>query len=181
MWRRTGTTRSRAARIVPCPGRSNNWIQALISWQNELDPDAAEFVDTLKIDMFTGQVFVFSPRGDIVDLPPGSTPVDFAYRVHTELGHRTIGAKVNGRMVPLDTELKTGDKVEILTTKVAHGPGRDWLTFVGSANARQKIRQWFKRQKREENIARGRELLETELHKLGRVASARSARQHCPM
>jgi GTP pyrophosphokinase len=154
-------------RSASLPQPLNDWIQALISWQQELNPDAAEFVDTLKTDMFTGQVFVFSPRGDVIDLPSGSTPVDFAYRIHTELGHRTIGAKVNGLMVPLDATLKTGDRVEILTTKLAHGPGRDWLSFVGSANARQKIRQWFKRQDRDVNIARGREMLDAELQKLG--------------
>lgn len=154
-------------RSASLPQPLNDWIQALISWQHELNPDAAEFVDTLKTDMFTGQVFVFSPRGDVIDLPASSTPVDFAYRIHTELGHRTIGAKVNGLMVPLDTTLNTGDRVEILTTKLAHGPGRDWLSFVGSANARQKIRQWFKRQDRDVNIARGREILDAELQKLG--------------
>jgi len=149
------------------PQPLSSWIQALISWQEELNPDAAEFVDTLKTDMFTGQVFVFSPRGDILDLPTGSTPIDFAYRVHTELGHRTIGARVNGQMVPLHSELHTGDKVEILTTRLSHGPSRDWLTLARTANARQKIRQWFKRQNRDENIARGRELLDTELQRLG--------------
>jgi guanosine-3',5'-bis(diphosphate) 3'-pyrophosphohydrolase len=149
------------------PQSLSDWIQALMQWQEEIDPDASEFVDTLKTDMFTGQVFVFSPRGDIIDLPTGSTPVDFAYRIHTELGHRTIGAKVNGLMVPLDSPLQTGDRVEILTTKQAHGPGRDWLSFVRSANARQKIKQWYKRQDRDDNIARGREILDNELHKLG--------------
>ncbi|HEX6508117.1 MAG TPA: RelA/SpoT family protein, partial [Chloroflexota bacterium] len=155
-------------------GRSDNlpqpladWIQALKQWQNELNPDAAEFVDTLKLDMFTGQVFVFSPRGDIIDLPTGSTPIDFAYRIHTELGHRTIGAKLNGVMVSLDTALHTGDRVQILTTKTANGPSRDWLSFVRTSNARQKIRQWFKRQNREENIARGKEILDAELQRLG--------------
>lgn len=148
------------------PQNLNAWIQSLIAWQNELNPDAAEFVDTLKTDMFTGQIFLFSPRGDIIDLPTGSTPIDFAYRIHTELGHRTIGAKVNGNMVPLDTALKTGDRIEILTTKQAHGPGREWLRFAVTANARQKIRQWFKRQDREENVARGREVLEAELQRL---------------
>jgi GTP pyrophosphokinase len=117
--------------------------------------------------MFTGQVFVFSPRGDIIDLPTGSTPIDFAYRIHTELGHRTIGAKVNGQMVPLHSELHTGDRVEILTTRLSHGPSRDWLNLARTSNARQKIRQWFKRQNRDENIARGRELLDTELQRLG--------------
>ncbi|MBV9282948.1 MAG: bifunctional (p)ppGpp synthetase/guanosine-3',5'-bis(diphosphate) 3'-pyrophosphohydrolase [Chloroflexi bacterium] len=154
-------------RSASLPQPLADWIQQLIAWQNELNPDAAEFVDTLKTDVFSGQVFVVSPRGDIIDLPRGSTPIDFAYRIHTELGHRTIGAKVNGLMVPLDSELQTGDRVDILTTKTAHGPGRDWLSFARSANARQKIRQWFKKQDREENIARGREILETELRKLG--------------
>ncbi|GAC1462253.1 MAG: bifunctional (p)ppGpp synthetase/guanosine-3',5'-bis(diphosphate) 3'-pyrophosphohydrolase [Chloroflexota bacterium] len=149
------------------PQPLSDWIQALMSWQKELNPDAAEFVDTLKMDMFSGQVFVFSPRGDIIDLPAGSTPVDFAYRIHSDVGNRCIGAKVNGMMVPLDAQLQTGDRVTILTTKVAHGPGRDWLSFVASANARQKIRQWFKKQNREENIARGRDLLDSELQKLG--------------
>jgi len=149
------------------PEPMSGWIQALIAWQDELNPDAAEFVDTLKSDMFTGQVFVFSPRGDIIDLPHGATPIDFAYRIHTELGHRTIGAKVNGLMVSLDTPLETGDRVQILTTKLAHGPGGDWLTLARTANARQKIRQWFKKQNREDNIARGRDLLENEIRKLG--------------
>jgi GTP diphosphokinase / guanosine-3',5'-bis(diphosphate) 3'-diphosphatase len=149
------------------PQPLSDWIQALMQWQNELNPDAAEFVDTLKMDMFTGQVFVFSPRGDIIDLPTGATPVDFAYRIHTELGHRTIGAKVNGVMVSLDTPVHTGDRIQILTTKTANGPGRDWLSFVRTANAKQKIRQWFKRQDREENIARGREILDGQLQKLG--------------
>jgi len=149
------------------PQPFNDWIQALSTWQKELNPDAAEFVDTLKLDMFSGQVFVFSPRGDIIDLPVGSTPVDFAYRIHTDVGNRCIGAKVNGLMVPLDTVLRIGDRVTILTTKVAHGPSRDWLAFVGSANARQKIRQWFKKQNRDENIARGREMLDVELQRLG--------------
>jgi len=146
-----------------------DWIQALIAWQRELNPDAAEFVETLKTDMFGGQVFVFSPAGDIVDLPAGSTPLDFAYKIHTELGHRTIGAKVNNLMVSLDTPLTTGDRVEILTTKAAHGPSRDWLKFVQSSNARQKIKQWFKRQNRDENVARGREMLDAELQKLAQL------------
>lgn len=152
------------------PQPLSDWIQALISWQKDMNPDAAEFVDTLKTDLFTGQVFVFSPRGDIVGLPAGSTPIDFAYRIHSELGHRCIGCRVNGSMVPLDTTLRNGDRVEILTTKVAHGPSRDWLTFVHSSNARHKIRQWFKRQNREENIARGREILDAEMQKLAHTS-----------
>jgi GTP diphosphokinase / guanosine-3',5'-bis(diphosphate) 3'-diphosphatase len=149
------------------PQPLTDWLHALKSWQQDLNPDATEFVDALKTDLFTGQVLVYSPRGDIIDMAAGSTPVDFAYRIHTDLGNRCIGAKVNGMMVPLSYQLQTGDRVAILTTKAAHGPGRDWLSFVGTANARQKIRQWFNKQNREENIARGREMLESELRKLG--------------
>jgi GTP pyrophosphokinase len=148
------------------PTALTTWISMLRTWQEELTQNATEFVDAVKFDVFQDQVFVSSPKGDIIDLPARSTPVDFAYRVHTELGHRCIGAKVNGIMVPLDYQLQNGDRVEILTTKTAHGPGRDWLNFVASASAREKIRQWFKRQDRDANIARGRELVERELGRL---------------
>jgi len=148
------------------PAALTTWITMLRSWQEELTQNATDFVDTVKIDVFQDQVFVSSPKGDIIDLPARSTPVDFAYRVHTQLGHRCIGAKVNGIMVPLDYQLQNGDRVEILTTKTPHGPGRDWLNFVASASAREKIRQWFKRQHRDENIARGRDLIERELGRL---------------
>ena len=148
------------------PAALTHWISMLRSWQEELTQNATEFVDTLKFDVFADQVFVSSPKGDIYDLPAKSTPVDFAYRVHTLLGHRCIGAKVNGIMVPLDYQLQNGDRVEILTTKTAHGPGRDWLNFVASASAKEKIRQWFKRQHRDENIMRGRDLVERELSRL---------------
>jgi GTP pyrophosphokinase len=148
------------------PPALTTWITMLRSWQEELTQNATDFVDTVKFDVFQDQVFVSSPKGDIYDLPARSTPVDFAYRVHTELGHRCIGGKVNGIMVPLDYQLQNGDRVEILTTKTPHGPGRDWLNFVASASAREKIRQWFKRQHRDENITRGRELVERELGRL---------------
>jgi GTP diphosphokinase / guanosine-3',5'-bis(diphosphate) 3'-diphosphatase len=151
---------------VALPETLTEWVKSLTSWQQELGQDAADFVDTLKVDMFGGEVFVFSPKGDVIDLPAGSTPVDFAYRIHTDVGNRCMGAKVNGIMVPLSHELKTGDRVEILTTKVARGPGRDWMTFVKTASAKQKIRQWFKKQNREENVARGRDLLDHELQRL---------------
>jgi GTP diphosphokinase / guanosine-3',5'-bis(diphosphate) 3'-diphosphatase len=152
------------------PDTLTEWVKSLTSWQQEMGQDAADFVDTLKVDMFGGEVFVFSPRGDVIDLPAGSTPVDFAYRIHTDVGNRCIGAKVNGIMVSLSHELNTGDRVEILTTKIARGPGREWSSFVKSASARQKIRQWFKRQNREENLARGRELLDHELKRLDQRA-----------
>ena len=148
------------------PDTLTAWVKSLTSWQQELGQDASDFVDTLKVDMFGGEVFVFSPRGDVIDLPVGSTPVDFAYRIHTDIGNRCIGAKVNGIMVPLNHELQTGDRVEIMTTKIARGPGRDWQSFVRTASARQKIRQWFKIQNREENLSRGRDLLDHELKRL---------------
>jgi GTP pyrophosphokinase len=148
------------------PPSLTDWIKALVTLQDEAKQNATEFVDTLKFDVFQDQVFVLSPKGDILDLPAHSTPVDFAFRIHTELGYRTLGARVNDRMVPLDYQLQNGDRVEILTTKTANGPGRDWLNFVATSSAREKIRQWFKRQRRDENIARGRELLEHELQRL---------------
>ncbi len=145
-----------------------SWLRLLMEWQKEVT-DAESFVDAVKVDIFQDEVFVFSPKGDVLNLPAGSTPVDFAYRIHTEVGHRCIGAKVNGRMVPLDYELKNGEIVEILTTKAPHGPSRDWLTFVKSASARERIRKWFKSQRREENVAKGRDLLEKELHRMHRL------------
>jgi len=145
------------------------WLRGLMEWRQEL-ADAREFVDSLKTDLFPKQVYVLTPRGDIIDLPDGATPIDFAYRIHTEIGERCRGAKVNGKLVPLNYRLQSGDQVEILTTKKG-GPSRDWLNphlgYVVTSRARQKIRQWFKRQEREENIAEGREILEKELKRLG--------------
>jgi len=146
------------------------WLRQLIDWHRELS-GAEEFLESVKTDIFIDQVFVFSPKGEIKDLPKGSTPLDFAYRIHTELGHHCIGAKVNGRMVPLDYQLHNGDIVEILTTKRDKGPTRDWLSphlgYTKTSHAREKIRQWFKKQERAENIEHGRELLEKELKQLG--------------
>jgi guanosine-3',5'-bis(diphosphate) 3'-pyrophosphohydrolase len=147
------------------------WLRLLMEWQKEVS-DAESFVDAVRVDLFQDEVFVFSPKGDVYNLPAGSTPVDFAYRVHTEVGHRCIGAKVNGRMVPLDYELRNGEIVEILTTKAPHGPSRDWLGFVKSASAKERIRKWFKSQAREENVAKGRDLLEKELHRMHRLTLA---------
>src|SRR5918912_1060403 len=149
-----------------------SWLRLLMEWQKEVT-DAESFVDAVKIDIFQDEVFVFTPKGDVINLPAGSTPVDFAYRIHTEVGHRCIGAKVHGRMVPLDYQLKNGEIIEVLTSKAAaHGPSRDWLNFVKSASARERIRRWFKSQRREENIAKGRDLLEKELHRMHRLALA---------
>ncbi len=148
------------------------WIRQLMEWQREV-ADATEFVEGLKLDVFQDQVFVFTPKGEVKDLPAGSTPLDFAYRIHTDVGHRCIGAKVNNRLVPLDYKLRNGDIVEIVTTKAAHGPSRDWLSIVRTTHAREKIRQWFKRQQREENIAHGREALDRELRRLARTSLER--------
>ena len=126
------------------------WLRLLMEWQKEV-LDAEQFVDAVKVDIFEDEVFVFTPKGDVLNLPAGSTPVDFAYRIHTEVGHRCIGAKVNGRMVPLDYALSNGEIVEVLTTRSPHGPSRDWLNFVKSASAKERIRKWFKSQRRDEN------------------------------
>ena len=145
-----------------------SWLRSLLEWQNDLG-DAESFLDTVKVDLFQDEVYVFTPKGDVLNLPADSSPVDFAYRIHTEVGHRCIGAKVNGRMVPLDYELKNGEIVEILTSKGPHGPSRDWLNFVKSASAKERIRKWFKSQRREENVAKGQDLLDKELHRMHRL------------
>src|SRR5438270_3081006 len=146
-----------------------SWPRSLLEWQNEVG-DAESFLNTVKVDLFQDEVYVFTPRGDVINLPTGSTPVDFAYRIHTEVGHHCIGAKVNGRMVPLEYDLKNGEIVEILTSKGPHGPSRDWLNFVKSASAKERIRKWFKSQRREENVAKGRDLLDKELHRMHRIS-----------
>jgi GTP diphosphokinase / guanosine-3',5'-bis(diphosphate) 3'-diphosphatase len=147
------------------------WLRQLMDWQRDVsESDATEFVEGIKLDIFQDQVFVFTPRGDIKDLPAGATPLDFAYRIHTDVGHRTIGAKVNNRLVPLDYRLKNGDIVEIVTTKGEHGPSRDWLNVVRTSHAREKIRQWFKRKDRDENIVHGKESMERELRRLARTS-----------
>jgi GTP diphosphokinase / guanosine-3',5'-bis(diphosphate) 3'-diphosphatase len=145
-----------------------SWLRSLLEWQNEVG-DAESFLDTVKVDLFQDEVYVFTPKGDVLNLPADSSPVDFAYRIHTEVGHHCIGAKVNGRMVPLDYELQNGEIVEILTSKGPHGPSRDWLNFVKSASAKERIRKWFKSQSREENVGKGRDLLDKELHRMHRV------------
>ncbi|MDP2931396.1 MAG: bifunctional (p)ppGpp synthetase/guanosine-3',5'-bis(diphosphate) 3'-pyrophosphohydrolase [Chloroflexota bacterium] len=146
------------------------WLRQLIDWHREL-AGAEEFLESVKTDIFIDQVFVYTPQGEIKDLPKGATPLDFAYRVHTELGHRCVGAKVNGRLVPLNYQLNNGDIVEIMTTKEAKGPSLDWLSphlgYVKTSQAKTRIRQWFKKQERTENIERGRQLLDKELKHLG--------------
>jgi GTP pyrophosphokinase len=144
------------------------WLRQVMDWQRDVS-DATEFVEGVKLDVFQDQVFVFTPKGEVKDLPAGATPLDFAYRIHTDIGHRCIGAKVNNRLVPLDYRLKNGDIVEIVTTKGVHGPSRDWMNIARTSHAKEKIRQWFKRQERDENIAHGRESLERELRRLART------------
>ena len=141
------------------------WIRRLL--ENQEDADAEEFIHSLKIDMFSDEVFVFTPRGDVVNLPAGSTPIDFAYSIHSAVGNSMVGAKVNGRMVGFDCQLHNGDIVEISTSKSARGPSRDWINIAKSGEARNKIRQWFKRERREENIAQGRASFESELKHAG--------------
>ena len=145
------------------------WLRRLMDWRQDADGDT-DFIDAMKSDVFDDRVYAFTPKGDIIDLPAGSTPIDFAYHIHSDIGHRCRGAKVNGKLVTLDYRMQTGDSVEILTTKRG-GPSRDWLNasleMVKTQRARGKIRQWFKRQDREQNIANGRALLDRELHRLG--------------
>ncbi len=144
------------------------WLRQLIEWQGELGSE--EFLESLKTEVFIDQVFVYTPKGEIKALPKGATPLDFAYRIHTELGHRCIGAKVNGRLVPLNYELKNSEIIEIMTAKAGKGPSLDWLNpdlgFVKTSHAREKIRQWFKKQERTQNIERGKQILERELKRL---------------
>jgi GTP pyrophosphokinase len=145
-----------------------NWLRQLMEWRQDIT-DATEFVASLKTDVFQDRVYTFTPKGDVIDLPAGSTPIDFAYHIHTEIGHRCRGAKVNGKLMGLDYQLNNGDQVSILAAKRG-GPSRDWLNpalgYVKTGRARSKIRQWFRRQDRENNIAQGRELLERELKRL---------------
>jgi len=152
------------------------WLRQLIEWHRELS-GAEEFLESVKTDIFIDQVFVYTPKGEIKDLPKGSTPIDFAYRVHTDLGHKCIGAKVNGRMVTLNYQLNNGDVVEIRSTKTGRGPSRDWLnptlSYIKTSHAREKVRQWFKKQERTENIEHGRELLEKLMRQLGLKFSER--------
>lgn len=142
-----------------------SWLRQFMEWQVETK-DTNEYIETLKVDLFDDEVLVFTPKGDVIDLPTGAVPLDFAYRIHTDIGNTTTGARVNGKLVPLDHELHTGDIVEIITQK-GTAPSRDWLTVVKSSQARTKIRQWFKKAGREQNIEKGRELLVKELKRFG--------------
>ncbi|MDI6715961.1 MAG: TGS domain-containing protein, partial [Actinomycetota bacterium] len=142
-----------------------SWLRQMLEWQSELK-DPREFMESLKIDLFQDEVYVFTPKGDVINLQAGATPLDFAYTIHTDVGHSCIGAKVNNQIVPLEYKLRTGDFVEILTSKTASGPSKDWLKIVKTSRARNKIRQWFSKESREGSEASGREILQKELRKL---------------
>ena len=154
------------------------WVRKLL--ESQQDVDAEEFVRTMRVDLFSDEVFVFTPRGDVINLPAGATPIDFAYNIHSAVGNHMTGAKVNGRMVTFDTQLKNGDIVEVITSKSAHGPSRDWMKICKSNEARNKIRQWFKRERREENIATGRASFESELKHVGLSLAAITAEDVLP-
>lgn len=140
------------------------WLRSILEWQQDIN-DTGEFMESLKIDLFDDTVYVFTPKSDVYELPKGSCPVDFAYRVHTEVGHRCTGARVNGRIVPLDYQLSNGDIVEIITSKSSPGPSHDWLNFVKTSSARNRIKQWFKKEQRQSNILKGHEMLVNEMKK----------------
>ena len=143
-----------------------SWLRRILDWQGDVK-DSATFSELLKFDLFADEVFVFTPRGDVISLPKGATPLDFAYRIHSAVGNRCIGAKVNGRIMPLSHPLDTGDVVEVMTSASSHGPSRDWLNIVKTSEAKAKIRAWLKKEQRDDNIIHGRELLEREARRLG--------------
>ena len=143
-----------------------NWLRQMLEWQQETK-DPQEFMEALKIDLYTDEVFVFTPKGEVVSLPKGSTPIDFAYRVHSAVGNKCVGAKVNGRIVPIDTKLKTGDQVVVLTSQSSVGPSRDWLKIAASSQAKSKIRKFFKDRDKDFNVEKGKELVEREIKKQG--------------
>ncbi|HEX7102878.1 MAG TPA: bifunctional (p)ppGpp synthetase/guanosine-3',5'-bis(diphosphate) 3'-pyrophosphohydrolase, partial [Nitrolancea sp.] len=160
------------------------WLRQLMDWRDEV-VDAQEFVESLKSDVFQEMLYVFTPKGDIIELPAGATPVDFAYRIHTEVGHQCVGAKINGHLVPLNYKLQNGEVIQIMTSKSKVGPSRDWLQsssgYITTASAREKVRQWFRRQQRDENISQGRDTLERELRRLGIEAKLEDIAKQFPL
>jgi GTP pyrophosphokinase len=155
----------RGARMPTDSDEKLRWLRQLLDWQQ--DNDSGDFVERLKVDLYEDEVFVFTPKGEVKSLAAGATPLDFAYEVHTDVGHRCVGAKVNGKMVPLSYKLKSGDIVEVLTSKRERGPSRDWLALVKTTRARNKIKQWFKAESRKDTEHAGREQLQEHLRKQG--------------
>ena len=158
--------------------RSYEWVRRLL--ENQEGADAEDFIHSLKVDMFADEVFVFTPQGDVINLPAGATPIDFAYTIHSAVGNHMTGAKVNGRIVQFDYHLRNGDVVEVMTSKSAHGPSRDWMKIARSSEARSKIRQWFKREKRDENIVNGRQSFEAELKRTGVTLKELTSEENLP-
>ncbi|MFD1038588.1 RelA/SpoT family protein [Virgibacillus byunsanensis] len=142
------------------------WFREILEWQNETH-DAEEFMESLKVDLFSDMVYVFTPKGDVMELPSGSVPLDFAYKIHTEIGNQTIGSKINGKMEPLDYKLKNGDIIEVMTSKHSYGPSQDWLKVTQTSQAKNKIKQFFKKQRRDENISKGKEAVDKEIRAQG--------------
>ncbi len=155
-----------------------SWLRRILDWQKEAS-DSSDFGEMLKFDLFADEVFVFTPKGDVVSLPIGATPLDFAYRIHSAVGNRCIGAKVNGRIVPLATQLSTGDFVEVMTSQSSRGPSRDWLNVVKTSEAKAKIRAWLKKENREENVLKGKEMFEHEVKRLGYTPSQLIKNEYC--
>src|SRR5207302_8313196 len=159
-------TRGRGAGAAQDSDGKLKWLRSLLDWQQE-EADPREFMETLKVDLFEDEVFVFTPKGEVKSLAAGSTPLDFAYEIHTDVGHRCVGSKVNGKIVPLSYQLRSGDIVEVLTSKRERGPSRDWLALVKTTRARNKIKAWFKAESRKDTEHSGRELLQDQLKKQG--------------
>ncbi len=155
-----------------------SWLRRILDWQKETS-DSSDFGEMLKFDLFADEVFVFTPKGDVISLPIGATPLDFAYRIHSAVGNRCIGAKVNGRIVPLATPLSTGDFVEVMTSSSSRGPSRDWLNIVKTSEAKAKIRAWLKKENRDENILKGKEMFEHEVKRLGYLPSQLVKNEYC--
>ena len=171
MYKEDGTGGKGKAKAHPAGGPRDTesklkWLRSLLDWQQDLS-DPREFMETLKVDLFEDEVFVFTPKGEVKSLAAGATPLDFAYEVHTDVGHRCVGAKVNGKIVPLSYQLRSGDIVEVLTSKRERGPSRDWLALVKTTRARNKIKAWFKAESRKDTEHTGRELLQEHLKKQG--------------
>jgi GTP pyrophosphokinase len=161
-----GTGYSRDSKTMKTVEDKVEWLKHLLDWQQDLT-DPQEFAETLKADLFEDEVFVFTPKGEVKSLSSGATPLDFAYAVHTDVGHRCVGAKVNGKIMPLHYELQSGDIVEVLTSKKERGPSRDWLSLVKTPRAQSKIRAWFKRERREDSERTGRDILQENLKRAG--------------